>query len=126
MVVRLYDQNSYLSATDLNRIEENIYTCYNLVFGEGVPVTNVRTFTDILTAEDLNRIEGSILDMWKLTQDAYEKPKTNWKAGDSISYVDLNRIEMNIKAIYETYSKGGKVEIIYPGAINKYLAQQFL
>lgn len=126
MIIRLYDQNSYLSATDLNRIEENVLTCYMLVFGEGVSINNTRTFSSIFTYEDLNRIEGNILLMWKLTQNAYEKPKTDWKAGDSINYNDLNRIEMNLKAIYEAFSEGKEAEIIYPGAINKYLAQQFL
>ena len=124
MIIRLYDQNSYLNIEDLNRIEENISACHKLVFAEDVSYATDKDFNSTLSYEYLNRIESSILDMWKLTQDAYEKPKTNWKVGDSISYVDLNRIEQNLKIIYETFSKG-KAKVIYPGE-NKYLMQEFI
>ena len=126
MIIRLYDQNSYLSATDINRIEENMQTCYGLVFDKSIQETSVKTFSDILTPGVLNRIESTILEMQMASQSmgVYEKPKTDWKVGDSISYLDLNRIEQNLKFIYEFYSESS-AEVLYPGD-NKYLAQQFI
>lgn len=127
MIIKKWVSTDYLNYDDMNRIETNINTLYDLVLEidstASVPtiVTN-RTYTSIDTVSSLNRIESNIanIDNYYPIQNFYwDTPKTNWKAWDSITYMDLNRIEGNIEAIYNTLCNylDHKADIIYVGQI---------
>lgn len=106
---------------DLNRVENNIletlkelqYLCEAATISE----SNLnRSYADLEFAESLNRIENNILS---IKEQFYEPmgwitPKTNWKALDSFSYIDANRLEINIKLL-DRLIKKAKENIQYCG-----------
>ncbi|WP_346867134.1 hypothetical protein [Clostridium sp. UBA1353] len=108
---------------DLNRVEANIqktiqelqWLCNTAAIGE----TKVdRTYLDLEFATSLNRIESNIqaLKQQFYTPMGWIPTKTNWKALDNFSYVDANRLEINIKLLYDMI-QAAKESIQYCGTI---------
>lgn len=117
MVIRNWTNTDYLNCEELNRIESNIAECYMLAYGD---ITDLNVVTDrgysyIDTVSSFNRIEKLIDDLSKdkIQVKYWDSLKTNWKAFDSLSYKDLNRIEQNIEYIYNILDKDGA--IVYVG-----------
>lgn len=53
-------------------------------------------------ADSLNRVESNMKYLKGLfvTPPYWEEPKTDWKADDTFSYIDANRLEKNIGSLY--------------------------
>lgn len=125
MIIKKWTSNDYLNYEDMNRIENNIDTLYDLVLEIDATATvptiiNNRTYSSIDTVSSLNRIESNIANIdnyYPIQVNYWQEPKTSWKAWDIISYMDLNRIESNIEAIYNTLCNylNHKAEITYVG-----------
>lgn len=107
LIIKLWDSNCYLTYEDMNRIENNVKECYELIFGNSdvITIKNNRTYSSVDTVSDMNRIEGIVKKMADTIQSSYAiSPKTNWIGNESISYKDINRIEQNINTIYNIYN----------------------
>ncbi|MBU5677917.1 hypothetical protein KQI88_15980 [Alkaliphilus sp. MSJ-5] len=98
----------YYNFEDMNRVENNTGVIKELIeFLQGnFSLEKLITDRNILSidfADDLNRIETNIEKL----KDNFYKPlnwepvKTNWKAGDPFSYIDANRLEKNLKLLYD-------------------------
>jgi len=103
-----WNGNDFFNFEDTNRIENNTGIVKDLiVFLEGnFNLEQLKTDRDMINiefADSLNRIERNIEKL----KDNFYKPlnwepvKTNWKAGDSFSYIDANRLEKNLKLLYD-------------------------
>ncbi|MEG0133414.1 MAG: hypothetical protein RR891_07680 [Clostridium sp.] len=107
---------------DLNRVEANIektlqelqYLCSESKIGL---IKVDRTYIDIEFADSINRIESNIetLKQQFYTPNGWIPTKTNWKALDNFSYVDANRLEINIKLLYDLI-QSAKVNLQFCGA----------
>lgn len=97
----------YLAA-DLNRVENNTKYIRDEVVASGYAVPELTyktdwTQEDILFNDDFNRIEGNI----KTIADVYftglewEALKNNWVPMDSVGYTFANRVEKNLKILYD-------------------------
>lgn len=103
-----WNGNDFFNFEDTNRIENNAGVVKDLIaFLEGnfnlEQLKTDRNMISIEFADSLNRIERTIE---KLKNEFYapigwQECKTNWKAGDSFSYIDANRLEKNLKILYE-------------------------
>lgn len=96
----------YYNFEDLNRVENNtevVATLVHLYFKQtNIAINKIRDMRAIEFSDSLNRIEGNI-DVLKnnfYTPLQWENPKTNWKAEDSFSYEDANRLEKNLLALF--------------------------
>lgn len=105
-----WTSEDYINYEDFNRIINNINTINCLIgyfknikiLKEDIESINMKT---IPFAFFFNEIEESIKE---LSQNGYlniefEEPKTDWISNEPISYKDINRIERNIKILYEYY-----------------------
>ncbi len=115
--------DDYYNAGDLNRVENDIAELVTLMSGYGIQPTittfTARDYTRIEFNDDLNRIEGNIQT---LRQSLYQPigwipPVTDWDSTDPFSYVDANRLESNLLALY-TMLDCIKRYILYCGAFN--------
>lgn len=108
MLTKTWTSESRYNPEELNRVENNLletlnefkFLCENASIGTSI--IN-RTYIDVEFAESLNRIESNIES---LKNQFHEVPgwiplKTNWKALEPFDYVDANRLEINIKILYE-------------------------
>ncbi len=103
-----WKETDFLNFEDMNRVENNTGVVKELiVFLEGnFNLEQLKTDRDMITiefADSLNRIERNIE---KLKNNFYkplywEDCKTNWQAGDKFDYTDANRLEKNIKLLYD-------------------------
>lgn len=100
------------NADDLNRVEANTQkTLQELQFFRedatlGEIIVN-RDYERIEFADSLNRIESNIktLKDYFYSPPGWVEPKITWQAIDPFSYVDANRLEINIKLLYELIQK---------------------
>lgn len=109
---------------DLNRVEANIEKTLQELkfFNQNIAIQNCivnRDYTRIEFDYSLNRIESNIeaLKNFFYEPDGWIQSKTNWEALDTFSYIDANRLEVNIKLLYELIQKA-KVNLQYCGTIN--------
>lgn len=102
-----WDGEDYLNYWDLNRIENNTAEVAALekeLLSEDAGLDSLvtdRDYNSIEFADGYSRIESNI----KKVSDIFPlngmiPPKTVWNAEDSISYIDLNRMEANITLLY--------------------------
>jgi LysM repeat protein len=98
--------SDYLDFNELNRVETTIDTLINTVEAYKSVTTDLqlvtdRIDTDIEWADSFNRIENNIVELATyLNLSNSISPKTDWKALNPVSYVDMNRIEKNILTLY--------------------------
>lgn len=111
-----WNSRDYYHREDLERVENNIQALVDLVgkynfYPELVP----GSITDAPYAEDLNRIEGNIKELGiRLKPRGWIEPFTEWVYGAGFSYIDANRLERNIQALYDHY-KGNTANFRYCG-----------
>jgi LysM repeat protein len=98
----------YLDFEQMNRMESTIQILKDAAQAYGnvsfsFEILTARTETHIEWADSFNRIEEGILTIAKFfnLENSIETPKTDWKALQSVSYIDMNRIENNILDIYK-------------------------
>ena len=97
----------YLAA-DLNRVELNTQHIRDSIVASGYTVPELTyktdwTQEDILFNDDFNRIEGNIkaiADVY-FTGSEWEALKTNWVPMNSVDYTFANRVERNLKILYD-------------------------
>ena len=98
----------YLDFEQMNRMESTIQILVDrageygsVSFSFEIATERLETHTE--WADSFNRIEEGILTVAKFfnLENSIETPKTNWKALDPVSYVDMNRIEKNILDLYK-------------------------
>lgn len=95
-----WTENDYYNAADLNRVENNTLETAKLL---GITIQNTitnRDYSYLEFAQDLNRIENNIEALHVINLE-WQQMKTNWLDSDSFSYIDANRLETNIKNLYE-------------------------
>jgi hypothetical protein len=107
-----WNANDYFNPEELNRIEENIVETLDLLkfMNDNATIGSVvddRDYTSIDYVASYNRIENNIK---KLKDYFYEPlgwipPKINWVAHEGFSYIDANRMEIDIKLLYELIQK---------------------
>jgi LysM repeat protein len=98
----------YLDFEQMNRMESTIQLLKDVAKDYGsvsfsFEVSTDRTERHTEWADSFNRIEEGILTIAEFfnLENSIEVPKTNWKALDPVSYVDMNRIEKNILDLYK-------------------------
>lgn len=111
-MTKLWTSEGVYNPEELNRVENNLIETLNefkfLCETASIGTTKVdRTYVDVEFADSLNRIEGNIES---LKNQFHEVPgwipvKTSWKELDPFSYVDANRLETNIKLLYDLIQK---------------------
>ncbi|KRQ86062.1 hypothetical protein ABG79_02194 [Caloramator mitchellensis] len=120
-----WTSEDYYNAEDLNRVENNIkeletiFKTLNPNFTLFDNVVTNRNYAHIEFVESLNRIEdliNSIRNAFTTTPNFIE-PKTNWQHLDSFSYIDANRLEQNLKDLYEYINKAID-NLQYCGTVN--------
>lgn len=114
----------YYNFGDMNRVENNTGVIKELVaFLQGnFNLDNLKTSRNMISIdfeEDLNRIESNIDTLKNNFYEplGWEESKTNWKAGDPFSYIDANRLEKNLKLLYEL-AKGTTENLKYCGTFS--------
>lgn len=116
-----WTSDDYYNFDDLNRVEINCDIVADLVsFFRGI-VINIETVTDrdmksIEFADSLNRIENNIkaLAVELNNPSGLIEPKTYWWYNMPFDYTDANRLEHNLKRLYE-YVSGNIGYIPYCG-----------
>lgn len=103
-----WTKDDYYNFGDLDRVEGNssyladLLTSYR---GQAVTIITI-TARDIKRIEfydSLNRVEENIQTL----ADSFYIPigwiamKTNWKSGESFTYIDAKRLEINLQLLYE-------------------------
>lgn len=106
-----WSKGDFYNFDDLNNVEMNTRLISDLVkyFKEielSISTVEDRDIKSIEFADSLNRIESNI----KLLCDAIKpiatiEPKTYWQSNMPFSYEDANRLEMNLKTVYEHLTK---------------------
>ena len=101
-----WDSDDYYNYGDLNRVENNTDYICDLINTHFITLT----LTTILTRDNssidfydsLNRIENNILTLKNSLHEPIEwvEPKTTWQSLDFFNYVDANRLEDNLLALY--------------------------
>ena len=92
---------------DLNRVENNtneiadIIESYTTRPPIGTVITN-RDNTNIDFYDSLNRIENNILTLKNASYEpaGFIQPKTDWESLQGFSYIDANRLELNLLLLY--------------------------
>jgi hypothetical protein len=109
--------NDYYNADDLNRVENNTaeVAAYLASIHYQVPVITVildRGNTDIDFISSINRVEGNIetLKNFFIAPPGYQAKKT-WAVGIGFDYRDANRLENNLKLLYEWAQLAGMNQI---------------
>jgi len=105
---------------DLNRVESNTKIVAGLVkLFDRIPDLETNTNRDMSSiefAESLNRIENNIKILGeRRILPGWISPKMDWEHNQKFSYVDANRLEKNLKLLYEYY-KGNSSLFQYCGA----------
>ena len=105
---------------DLNRVESNTKIVAGLVkLFDRIPDLETNTNRDMSSiefAESLNRIENNIKILGeRRILPGWISPKMDWEYNQRFSYVDANRLEKNLKLLYEYY-KGNSELFKYCGA----------
>lgn len=107
-----WTSDDYYNFEDLNRVESNCMIVADLVsFFRGIAL-DLETVTDrdmrnIEFANSLNRIENNIKMLGELLNNpsGFIEPKTYWWYNMPFSFEDANRLDQNLKVMYE-YVKG--------------------
>jgi hypothetical protein len=117
MIVKTnWSPNDYLNYEDWNRIIGNVKTICTMGNYTGFTLEDNNTYACVIDFFQLNAIEQALKELNKVVQIKYwEEPKVDWKAFDTISYKDLNRIESHTYNIYNVLS--GKPTLLYTGEI---------
>lgn len=107
-VIKDWDNADYYNYWELNRIEEITKNMPELisVLKECPPVTNViadRNIESIEFKDSLNRLEGNIKKLIEQLNNppGTVEPKTYWWYNMPFSFEDANRLEQNLKLMYE-------------------------
>lgn len=112
MITPKIDWNSedYYNSDDLNRVEANIEYIANCIknLQYNIPdlvINTNRNISSIDFLKDINRVENNIESIRKnfITPLNYEGSKI-WEVGKGFSYKDANRLEFNIKKLYDLSS----------------------
>ena len=97
----------YLAA-DLNRVEQNTQYIRDEIVASGYTIPELTyktdwTQDDILFNDDFNRIEGNIKTIADVyfTGAEWEALKINWIPMDSVDYTFANRVEKDLKILYD-------------------------
>ena len=115
-----WSSEDYYNFEDLNRVESNTQVVVELVklFNKtpDLEIEANRNMKSIEFAESLNRIEKNInILCGNRVLSELIAPKINWEHNQKFSYVDANRLEKNLKLLYEYY-KGNSELFKYCGA----------
>ena len=112
--------NDYYNAEDLNRVESNTKYIADYLTGLSykIPELEVKTDRDITSIDSvssINRIEENIeaIEDNFITPPGYQNSK-NWALGMSYDYRDANRLENNLKLLYE-WALIAKENLVYCG-----------
>lgn len=112
--------NDYYNAEDLNRVESNTKYIADYLTGLSykIPELEVKTDRDITSIDSvssINRIEENIeaIEDNFITPPGYQNRK-NWALGMSYDYRDANRLENNLKLLYE-WAYIAKENLVYCG-----------
>lgn len=102
-----WDSNDYFNFDDMNRVEGNTEALADLIDTYAArpdigTVVDNRDNTSFDFYDSLNRIEGNIEIIKNAAYEPVEwiAPKTNWISLDPFGYVDANRLEGNLQALY--------------------------
>ena len=115
-----WSSEDYYNFEDLNRVESNTKIVAGLVkLFDRIPDLETNTNRDMSSiefAESLNRIENNIKILGeRRILPGWISPKMDWEYNQRFSYVDANRLEKNLKLLYEYY-KGNSELFKYCGA----------
>jgi hypothetical protein len=115
-----WNSEDYYNFEDLNRVENNTKIVAGLVkLFDRIPDLETNTNRDMSSiefAESLNRIENNIKILGeRRILPGWISPKMDWEYNQRFSYVDANRLEKNLKLLYEYY-KGNSELFKYCGA----------
>ncbi|WP_185903729.1 hypothetical protein [Hathewaya massiliensis] len=98
---------NYYNPEDLNRVENNTLEVKNLLeqllkqtVSLESTITN-RTYASIEFASSLSRIERNIDKLGFYYKPPGWQNTLSWVVGHSFNYVDANRLEINLKLLYE-------------------------
>ena len=99
---------SYFNYTDWNRIEGNVAVLTALLqkYGYTLNLTTIINRVDGSTLDfydSINRIESNIealFNCYGISPPGWVLPKTTWTLEQPFSYVDTNRMEGNLLALY--------------------------
>ena len=103
-----WNSDDYYNFGDLNRVEGNSDAVADVIdYYSGVKptltglVTN-RDNTRFEYYDDLNRIENNVIVLKTASYEppGWITPVTDWASGDPFDYVDANRLEVNLLALY--------------------------
>ena len=120
-----WGKDDYYNFDDLNRVEyftkkvkDKILFFYGI---SGVLDENIFVGRDIKTIEysdSLNRLESNIKQLGTelKTPTGFIAPKVNWRRNDSFSFIDANRLELNLKILLD-YIDGQINALQYCGQI---------
>lgn len=116
-----WNADDYYNAEDLNRVEHNTLIIADMIKNiVGISIDlegNIsRDYKSLEFANDLNRIENNIELLNVLDNINWTKMKTNWMAGESFSYEDAIRLEINLQALFEVLNNNSN-SVIYCGEI---------
>ncbi|CAK7070328.1 hypothetical protein [Tissierella sp.] len=109
-----WSKDDYYNFEDLNRVENNTEVVEELVkLFETIPKLEIIKDRDILSiefADSLNRIENNIDILGKRRElPGWIPNKLDWEYNQKFSYVDANRLERNLKILYEYYKKNSSM-----------------
>lgn len=109
-----WTSNDYYNFEDLNRVENNTEVVEALVkLFASIPKLEIIKDRDILSiefADNLNRIENNIDILGKRRElPGWIPNKLDWEYNQKFSYVDANRLERNLKILYEYYKKNSNM-----------------
>lgn len=108
-----WNKNDYLNYTDMNRVENNtqvVKTSLEQLQGP-VEIDEIVTNRDVFSIDfdnDLNRVESNIAALADFFCEplGWQTPKTDWQGNiSSFSYLDIIRMELNLKLLYELILK---------------------
>lgn len=103
-----WSPEDFYNFEDLNRVENNVEVLMELLTYFNVtlvlPTNRTRTMKTIELAPSLNRVENNIrLLGQRYRPKQWIEPKINWRYNMTFTYVDANRLEINLKIIYALY-----------------------
>jgi hypothetical protein len=109
-----WTSNDYYNFKDLNRVENNTEVVEALVkLFASMPKLEIIKDRDILSiefADNLNRIENNIDILGKRRElPGWIPNKLDWEYNQKFSYVDANRLERNLKILYDYYKKNSSM-----------------
>lgn len=103
-----FGASDYYNYWDLNRVEVEIQKVKDAIelFTSSISLSTrvtSRTNTTITFYDDLNRIENDILTLKNNLFEplGWSPPKTSWVSLDKFGMVDANRLENNLKLLYD-------------------------